>query len=103
MKPRRIVLPEAEDEIREALLWYEARREGLGIEFLGVIEEAMARVANAPNAWPVWAPNVRYRRTVLRRFPYLLFYEIRGDTIEFVAVAHASRRPGYWLSRTRER
>jgi hypothetical protein len=95
----RIVLPQAEDEIREATRWYEARRSGLGLEFLGVIEDAMTRVTNTPLAWAEWQVNPRYRRMVLRRFPYLLFYEIRGDTVEFVAVAHARRRPGYWLSR----
>jgi plasmid stabilization system protein ParE len=95
----RIVLPEAEDELREAMRWYEARRSGLGLEFLGVIEDAMSRVTSTPLAWPEWQDAPRYRRMVLRRFPYLLFYEIRGDTVEFVAVAHARRRPGYWLSR----
>jgi plasmid stabilization system protein ParE len=95
----RIVLPEAEDEIREAMLWYEARRSGLGMEFLGVVEDAMARVTSTPRQWPQWNDDPRYRRMVLRRFPYLLFYEIRGDTVEFVAVAHTRRRPGYWLAR----
>lgn len=79
---RRIVLPEAEDEIREAILWYEQRRKGLGMEFFGVLEAAMARVEAAPLAWPVWTEDARYRRVVLRRFPYLLFYEIRKDVIE---------------------
>lgn len=59
----------------------------------------MARVLEAPHAWSRWQ-DTRYRRVVLDRFPYLLFYEERGDTIEFVAVAHASRKPGYWLSRS---
>lgn len=95
----RIVLPEAEDEIREAMRWYEARRSGLGMEFLGGIEDAMVRAMSTPRLWPVWDEDPRYRRVVLRRFPFLLFYEVRVDTIEFVAVAHSRRKPGYWLSR----
>lgn len=70
---RRIVLPEAEDEIREAILWYEQRRKGLGMEFFGVIEDAMDRVVASPLAWPQWSEDTRYRWMVLRRFPYLLF------------------------------
>lgn len=100
---RPIVLPEAEDEIREAILWYEERRKGLGMEFFGELESAMARVVATPLACQVWTDDTRYRRMVLRRFPYLLFYEVRKDVIEFVAVAHSHRRPGYWLSRTTKR
>jgi len=59
----------------------------------------MVRVTSMPRAWPEWNVDRRYRRMVLRRFPYLLFYEIRDDVVEFVAVAHTRRRPGYWLSR----
>jgi hypothetical protein len=38
----------------------------------------------------------------LRRYPYLLYYA-RTDPAQVTvfAVAHASRRPGYWLRRAR--
>lgn len=100
MTLRRVVLPEAEEELREALSWYETRRAGLGLEFLGVVEAATDRAASTPLRWPTWELDERYRRVVLQRFPYLLFYELRPDAIEFVAVAHARREPGYWLDRT---
>ncbi len=37
----------------------------------------------------------------MERFPYILIYQVRSDTIEFVAIAHTSREPGYWLKRDR--
>lgn len=101
MTLRRVVLPEAEEELREALAWYEYRREGLGAEFLGVVDAAMGMAAASPLRWPTWELDTRYRRVVLKRFPYLLFFELRADSIEFVAVAHARRAPGYWLDRIR--
>lgn len=100
MTLRRVLLPEAEEELASALAWYEGRREGLGAEFLGVVEAAMAEAATTPQRWPAWELDGRYRRVVLRRFPYLLFYEVRSNSIEFVAVAHARREPGYWVVRT---
>ncbi len=102
MSLQRVILPEAEAELREALFWYEQQREGLGVEFLGVVEAAMLLAASTPRRWPLWLENDRYRRVVLRRFPYALFYELRADTIEFVAVAHVRREPGYWLRRRRD-
>jgi hypothetical protein len=41
--------------------------------------------------------RVRY----LRRLRYGLFYLVERDTITLVAIAHTSRRPGYWLDRLR--
>lgn len=36
----------------------------------------------------------------VRKFPYLLYYTmLDGAEVLIVAVAHAHRRPGYWLSR----
>jgi len=49
----------------------------------------------------VWPNDRRFRRHVLRRFPYVLVYELRSESIEFVAIAHTSRAPGYWLGRAR--
>ncbi|MCB9765854.1 MAG: type II toxin-antitoxin system RelE/ParE family toxin [Alphaproteobacteria bacterium] len=99
MSLERVILPEAEDELDRAYAWYEERRVGLGLEFLGAVEAAMSEAAEFPMRWPIWMMDDRYRRIVLRRFPSLIFYEIRGETIEFVAVAHARRAPGYWLDR----
>jgi hypothetical protein len=59
----------------------------------------LPEAASSPLRWPPFEVDARYRRAVVRRFPYLLFYEVRGDLIEFVAVAHVRREPGYWLSR----
>jgi plasmid stabilization system protein ParE len=98
---RRIVLPEIAEEIAEAVRWYENRDVGLGVEFLACVEQAMDRVAKAPEAAAVWPNDRRFRRHVLPRVPYVLVYELRAESIEFVAVAHTSRPPGYWLSRAR--
>lgn len=39
------------------------------------------------------------RRHILRHFPYTVFYEILGNTVTVLAVAHQRRRPGYWRER----
>jgi len=37
----------------------------------------------------------------VRRFSYVLYYEVLDPTqVLIYAVAHTSRRPGYWLRRT---
>jgi toxin ParE1/3/4 len=35
----------------------------------------------------------------MKRFPYWLVYMVSEDEIRVLAVAHHSRRPGYWKER----
>jgi hypothetical protein len=80
--------------------WYESKRPGLGAEFLGAVHAVLGRIAASPGQFPAWGDNPRFRRAVATRFPYVLFFHIIGDEAVVVAVAHSSRRPGYWLDRT---
>jgi hypothetical protein len=97
-----VVLPEAEEELLEAMRWYESRRAGLGTELLEAVEAALQRIALAPAQFAVWAADQRWRRCVLGRFPYAVVFEERPEGLEVIAFAHGKRRPGYWQLRTRE-
>jgi len=35
----------------------------------------------------------------VRRFPFLIVYAMLGDQLVVIAVAHTSRKPGYWRER----
>lgn len=99
MSLRRVLLPEAAEELLEAAEWYEERRPGLGAEFVGAVEKAMAAAAASPMAAAMWPGSTRYRRRIMDKFPYVLVFEVRSEAVEFVAIAHTSRKPGYWLRR----
>lgn len=100
MRQPLIVLPEATQDLREAARWYNRQRKGLGQEFIGVVEGGMNSIAADAEAYPVWIAEPRYRRLTLQRFPYIIFYEIRTNFVEIVAVAHSSREPGFWTIRS---
>jgi plasmid stabilization system protein ParE len=101
MKRTLRVLPDAEAELQSAAIWYEEKRRGLGIEFVAVVDSALQSVLENPEAYAVWRPDRPYRMRSLKRFPYVVFFRIDSATVEIVAVAHAKRRPGYWLDRRR--
>jgi len=93
---------EAEEEIRAAILWNENEREGLGRELWDELQQTVALISEYPEIGSaVHRAKVRgvARRVPLRRFPYFVVYRERADYIEVVALAHTSRRPGYWKSR----
>ena len=80
-------------------LWYESKRSGLGAEYLASIDETIERVGDRPLAFPVWKQGKPYRHCVVDRFPFVVFFTASPSAILVLAVAHAKRRPGYWLDR----
>jgi hypothetical protein len=97
---------EADVEAEEAVVWYEGRQPGLGRDFFTELERAYASILEAPGTWPLWPglpESLGIRRFLLARFPYGIAYGPSGADIIAYAVAHLSRRPGYWKDRLRSR
>ena len=81
-------------EVGEAYEWYEAQSEGLGVEFETALELQLRRLEQAPLLYAEILPGIR--RTLLPRFPYGVFYVVRGDLAHILAVVHNSRSPKRW-------
>lgn len=98
------IQPAALIELDEAMDHYEDERPGLGLELLDALEETVAFAAEAPAGGERRGSNLdvhETRRFLVKRFPYLVYVARIGDRREVVAIAHASRRPGYWRDRVR--
>jgi len=94
--------PEALAELEADALWYEERDPELGYGLVDEVSRAALDAAEAPRMWQLFPgvpPELEVRRRVLRRFPYVLAFKVYGDELVVIAVAHARRRPGYWLHR----
>ena len=81
-------------EIGEAQEWYELQSPGLGEEFLAAMELQPKRLEQAPLLYAEVIPSVR--RSLLPRFPYGLFYAVRGDLVHVLAMLHDARNPSHW-------
>jgi toxin ParE2 len=95
------VLEVAQQELDEAISYYDGQVAGLGSAFMLEIVAAIERIRKFPGAWHPLGENVR--RCRLRRFPYGLIYHADDAGILLIAVAHAHRRPDYWRERLRAR
>ena len=97
MAAKLIIAPEAEQDISEAYDWYENRRVGLGEEFLDCIDACIQAIWRMPEMYTIVYEN--YRRGLLRRFPYSVFYEYVNNTLTVYCVFHNSRDPQKWRKR----
>ena len=86
-------------EIDHEVDYYESRQAGLGDELEDEIDAVLAMIRRFPEAAPQWKQRIDRRVAVLDRFPFTLPYQIIGDDIVILALAHTSRRPGYWARR----
>jgi plasmid stabilization system protein ParE len=72
---------------------------GLGDEFFEAVMEAAEYALAHPDRGSPYLFGTR--RIVLDRFPYNVVYVARPTRFGIIAVAHQSRRPGYWRKRLR--
>jgi hypothetical protein len=56
-----VIHPDVGTEIEEAAVWYEARRVGLGSEFVEAVDRALFDIAEAPGRSPIWSAPVAAR------------------------------------------
>jgi plasmid stabilization system protein ParE len=88
---------DADNELAEAREWYAARSEVAAQAFALEIDQAISQISEAPLRYPVGLRSER--RFVLDRFPYTILFRVKDDHVFVTAIAHQSRRPGYWRHR----
>jgi plasmid stabilization system protein ParE len=88
---------DAEADIEEAAVWYEQQREGLGDEFLDEILLSLEIITDNPYLYA--EIHRQTRRAMIHRFPFGIYYRIKGELVIVVAVMHGSRHPKRWYQR----
>jgi toxin ParE1/3/4 len=93
-----VILPQAQDELQQAAVFYiEQASIVLGEAFINEFERSTSILLATPHIGSIWRSGTR--RFSLHRFPYSIIYQVKPDLLRVVAVAHQSRRPGYWAKR----
>ena len=86
-----IIRRRAEHDMAEAGLWYETRRPGTALYFIRCVDAAIALITRHPEAGPVqFGP---FRRVLVSRFPFGVFYSIEAETVVVHGIYHSSRDP----------
>lgn len=89
--------PEARIEFEEALGFYHEIDFELADRLNLEISRAIRVIRKNPQIRRLREKS--WRRYNINRFPFYLPYSIENDAIVILAVAHQSRKPGYWKNR----
>jgi toxin ParE1/3/4 len=84
-------LPEVAEEVIGGYVWYEGKSPGLGDEFLRIFFAGAGEIKQNP----LLSPKVHneFRRRLLRRFPYAIYFVIKDDQIIVFGLFHCARDP----------
>jgi len=85
IKPRAILMA------KEAYNWYEKQSNGLGEIFLSELESSYKKIEVQPTFYSKIKKN--FRKIRLKRFPYVVIYEILKAEVVVFAVFHTSKNP----------
>lgn len=92
-----ILAQEAQQDIEEAYGWFEEQRVGLGEDFLIRVDACIQKICRMPKLYA--KIHEEYRRALVRRFPYAVFYEYIGGKVIVYSIFHTSQDPQKWLHR----
>jgi plasmid stabilization system protein ParE len=89
-----IFLEEAEQELLEAVLYYDKQAQGLGKKFADEVYQATTNISDFPLINQKLTDDIR-----LKRYPFSVLYRIDGQDIIVIALMHLKRKPFYWQNR----
>ena len=90
-KYRLIINTFAESDLEIAANWYALQKEGLDGDFIDEIEKAIQRIQVNPLQFAILRKQIRM--SIVKRFPYGIYFYMAGDIINVFAVFHFSRNP----------
>lgn len=92
----------ARQEIRDGVAYHEAEREGYGERFEDEIRSYLERIGRQPKLFPPYKvfEGQLFRKCVVRKFKYLIFFLELDRQIWVPVVMHGKRKPDYWIDRS---
>jgi len=98
-KPIRLHV-EARAELQTSVTFYRERAGQHWVaRFKQRVAEGFKTIAANPQRHPPVPGLPEVRKLRIEQFPFSLLYVERADYIWVVAIAHGSRKPGYWKDR----
>ena len=94
-------LPEVEEDVIAGYKWYEEKSSGLGEEFLRMFYAYSVELPRNPLLYS--KVYRKFRRRLLRRFPYAIYFRIENNEIIVFGLFHCARDPRMIRAKLRDR
>ena len=96
---RLVILERAVLELEDACLYYNNKIHGLGFEFEQEVFDLLELITKNPLLFPVKFAHIH--EAVMKRFPFVINYEVSGRQIIVSAIFHVKQSPSKKTKRKR--
>lgn len=86
-----IINADAETDLKVASDWYALQKAGLDQDFIQEIEKSIHRIQDNPKQFAYIRKQIRM--SIVKRFPYGIYFYNTDDIINVFAIFHFSRNP----------
>lgn len=99
MRYNLIVTEDAENDIEQAMDWYESQQKRLGTKYVLSVRACLKQILKNPFSFAM--VYLEIRKTNTKKFPYSLYYLIHelNNEITIFAVIHGRRSDKIWKQR----
>ena len=91
------IQPEAMQDLREAMDWYDEQAMGRGLLFFNAVDEKLHFLKHRPEIFAIQHRNGRLAK--VDRYPYIIVFTADVSQVEVLAITHTARSPELWQSR----
>lgn len=84
-----LLLPKAQQELEEAVLWYEEQQTTIGLKLVECFENAIKTLETTPEIFV--RKHKQYRELLIPKFPYLIIYRVEENNVYIVSFFHTKR------------
>ena len=92
-----VIKQEAKDEITEAYNWYKNKQNELGERLISVLDDYFSTIKKNPKQFPKVLNDMR--QATIKKFPYIIIFEIENNDIVVFAVFNTNQNPEKWKSK----
>ena len=86
-------------DLIEAIAWFERRSTGLGDRFRAAVDARFDDIERDPELFPRAFDDLDFRFVRVRRFPYVVLFQVRGEFVFVLGVFHSASDPTKWRER----
>ncbi|HOY51966.1 MAG TPA: type II toxin-antitoxin system RelE/ParE family toxin [Prolixibacteraceae bacterium] len=99
MKFKIVFNPNFQEDITQAVNWYNHQHTGLGTRFFNIVKKQTAELSTSALHFSIRYDDVRCFR--VEKFPYLVHYRVNEQAriVKVEALLHTSRNPELWTTR----
>jgi len=90
---------EAEKDFEESYNYYLDQNEKVADKFYNEVNKSLDAISTNPDIYVLFFKDIK--KYVLKKFPFIIYYQFKDLVVKVIAIFHTSRNPEIWKKRNK--